>query len=175
MLVLHLADGTPVSIDVDEDRAALRLRLGKDSRIEWLYLRRYGGRGDHGHRRHCCNRTGSDRQKTHILLPRRVHTVFVWRARGTKRWPSEEVAPHLLKGFQDERYRRLIQQLVDARGRQELTQAQVATTLGAHQQFVSRYETGERRLDVVEFHDIAVSLRLDPKALIDAIGGKRST
>lgn len=42
----------------------------------------------------------------------------------------------------------------------------MARIIGHHQQFVSRYETGERRLDVVEFVDIATSLGLDPIALL---------
>ena len=73
------------------------------------------------------------------------------------------------KGFQDPRYRQLIQHLIDARVQQGLTQSQMATKLKTHQQFVSRYETGERRLDIVEFYDIARSLGLDPRVQIDAI------
>lgn len=55
----------------------------------------------------------------------------------------------------DPRYRELIDQLVAARKERGLSQEALAKLLGRHQQFVSRYETGERRLDVVEFVDIA--------------------
>ena len=68
------------------------------------------------------------------------------------------------KGFQDERYRALIEALVEARRQQGMTQTDLAKALGHHQQFVSRFETGERRLDVVEWIDIARCLGLDPAA-----------
>ncbi len=50
MLVLHLADRAPVRIDVDQDRAALRLRLRKNFRVKRPGLRRQGGRGYHDQR-----------------------------------------------------------------------------------------------------------------------------
>lgn len=70
------------------------------------------------------------------------------------------------KGFQDARYRALIEQLVVARRAARLSQSGLALILGRHQQFVSRYETGERRLDAVEFVDIARALGRDPAAMI---------
>ena len=41
--------------------------------------------------------------------------------------------------------------LVKARKSAELTQQELAKHLGKPQSFVAKYETGERRLDVVEF------------------------
>jgi transcriptional regulator with XRE-family HTH domain len=70
------------------------------------------------------------------------------------------------KGFHDPRYRALIEQLVAERKQQGLSQQALAERLGRHQQFVSRYEIGERRLDVVEFIDVAKALGLDPAKLI---------
>ena len=58
----------------------------------------------------------------------------------------------------DPRYRDLIDRLVAARKQRGLSQEALAKLLGRHQQFVSRYETGERRLDAVEFVDIARQL-----------------
>ena len=72
------------------------------------------------------------------------------------------------KGFHDERYRRLIRQLVAARNDYGLSQAQLAIKLGTHQQFVSRYETGERRLDVIEFITVCEALQLDVRNLLGA-------
>lgn len=47
-----------------------------------------------------------------------------------------------------------------------LTQAELSARLGKPQSFVSKYERGERRLDVVEFVEIARELSLDiPKVL----------
>ena len=77
------------------------------------------------------------------------------------------------KGFQDDRYRSLIQKLVEQRKHQGLTQEGLAQRIGLHQQFVSRFELGERRLDVVEFADIARALGLDPTDLMGSIPAKR--
>lgn len=65
------------------------------------------------------------------------------------------------KGFHDERYRTLIGKLVEARKAAGLSQEAMAVRLGRHQQFVSRYEIGERRLDIVEFIDISRALGVD--------------
>jgi transcriptional regulator with XRE-family HTH domain len=70
------------------------------------------------------------------------------------------------KGFRDHRYRHLIEQLVAARRDQGLSQEALAERLGRHQQFVSRYEIGERRLDIVEFVDIARALGLSVTSLL---------
>lgn len=45
----------------------------------------------------------------------------------------------------------LIRELKSARLKAHLSQQQVADTLGVPQSFVSKVESGERRLDVVEF------------------------
>lgn len=75
----------------------------------------------------------------------------------------------MAKGFQDERYRRLIERLVERRKELGLNQRAVAERLGIHQQFVSRYETGERRLDAVELVDVAHALGMDARELIAAV------
>ncbi|MBI1786245.1 MAG: helix-turn-helix transcriptional regulator [Acidobacteria bacterium] len=59
----------------------------------------------------------------------------------------------------DKRFREL---LVDARRKADLTQAELSARLKRPQSFVSKYERGERRLDVVEFGAIARALGLDP-------------
>lgn len=75
----------------------------------------------------------------------------------------------MAKGFQDSRYRFLIGLLVDERKRQQLSQEALAARLGTHQQFVSRYEIGERRLDAVEFLDVARELGLLAGELLDGL------
>jgi transcriptional regulator with XRE-family HTH domain len=77
------------------------------------------------------------------------------------------------KGFQDSRYRELIRKLVDQRKQLCLSQEALAERLGRHQQFVSRYEIGERRLDVVEFADVATALDLDAADLLRSLGSRR--
>ena len=71
----------------------------------------------------------------------------------------------LARGIHDDRYRGLIEALAEARRGACLTQADLAARLGKRQQFVSKYESGERRLDIVEFIDIAVALGIDPASL----------
>lgn len=78
------------------------------------------------------------------------------------------------KGFQDRRYRDLIGRLIAQRKELRLTQATLAKRLGRHQQFVSRYETGERRLDVVEFADIAAALELSATDLLVNVKGYKA-
>ena len=58
-----------------------------------------------------------------------------------------------------ERFRLL---LVAARQTAQLTQAELAKKLALPQSYVSKYERGERRLDVVEFLDVARALNVDP-------------
>jgi transcriptional regulator with XRE-family HTH domain len=50
--------------------------------------------------------------------------------------------------------------LVEARKAQNLSQQELAKRLGRPQSFVSKYERGERRLDVVEFLHVARELGL---------------
>lgn len=53
-----------------------------------------------------------------------------------------------------DRYERLAQLLRDFRASAALTQTEVATALGKPQSYVSKYESGERRLDLVELAEI---------------------
>lgn len=68
----------------------------------------------------------------------------------------------LPKGIHDERYRRLIDRLIVARKAAGMSQTVLAEKLSKPQQFVSRYELGERRLDIVEFVDVARAVGIDP-------------
>jgi transcriptional regulator with XRE-family HTH domain len=56
--------------------------------------------------------------------------------------------------------------LADARREVGLTQVALAKKLGRPQSFVSKFERGERRLDVVEFVELATALQLDPAAVV---------
>jgi len=51
--------------------------------------------------------------------------------------------------------------LSDARKASGLSQTELAERLGRVQTFVSKYERGERRLDIIEFIDVATALNLD--------------
>ena len=56
--------------------------------------------------------------------------------------------------------------LVEARRDAGLTQVALAKKLGRPQSFVSKFERGERRLDVTEFLDVARALGIDPARAI---------
>jgi transcriptional regulator with XRE-family HTH domain len=56
--------------------------------------------------------------------------------------------------------------LLEARRRAGLTQVALAKKLGRPQSFVSKFERGERRLDVAEFLDVARALAIDPATTI---------
>ncbi|MEO5623463.1 MAG: helix-turn-helix transcriptional regulator [Dokdonella sp.] len=56
--------------------------------------------------------------------------------------------------------------LVRAREQAGLTQVEVAERLNRVQSFVSKYELGERRLDVVDFIAVCDCLDVDPAELL---------
>lgn len=66
-------------------------------------------------------------------------------------------------------YKRLCALLRDARTRAGLTQEDVAKRLNRPQSYVSKYESGERRLDVIEFLRVARALRIEPNAIIKSL------
>jgi len=50
-----------------------------------------------------------------------------------------------------------------------MTQADLAARLGEYQSFVARLESGQRRVDVVEFLELAETLGFDPAKAISAL------
>ena len=64
--------------------------------------------------------------------------------------------------------------LVESREKAGLTQTDVANKLGKAQSFVSYYEKGLRRLDVVEFFEVAGVLNADPVRIIRQLVEKTS-
>jgi transcriptional regulator with XRE-family HTH domain len=64
------------------------------------------------------------------------------------------------------RYRRFRDLLIQARKDAELTQTELADRLQRPQSFVSKYENGERRLDLIEFLDVANALHIDVAAFL---------
>jgi transcriptional regulator with XRE-family HTH domain len=74
-----------------------------------------------------------------------------------------------MKSTFTKRYEWFCEVLVDARRKKGLTQIQVADALGTPQSYVSKYESGERRLDVVEFIAVSAALNEDPLELLRQI------
>ncbi|MEU0468917.1 helix-turn-helix transcriptional regulator [Amycolatopsis sp. NPDC006131] len=62
------------------------------------------------------------------------------------------------KSIYSAEYQQLCRLLRELRQEAGLTQVQVAERLGVPQSFVSKYESGERRLDVVEMYYICKAL-----------------
>ena len=63
------------------------------------------------------------------------------------------------------RYGILRARLVEVREAKGLTQTDSALQLGKPQSYVSKYERGERRLDIVELIAVAKTLGVDPAQL----------
>lgn len=72
----------------------------------------------------------------------------------------------MAKSIYSRKYAQFLDLLIEARKNADLTQVEVAVRLGRPQSFVSKYENGERRLDVVEFLDIAKAIEFDPLKLV---------
>ena len=63
-------------------------------------------------------------------------------------------------------YRILRDLLVKAREKSGATQHQIAKKLARPQSYVSKYESGERYLDVVEFIQVCEALGINPEKII---------
>ncbi len=74
-----------------------------------------------------------------------------------------------MRSVHTDAYRAVLEVLVAARRRAGLTQQQVAKRLRKPQSFVSKYENGERRLDVAEFIGVLEILDQDPRVAMDEI------
>ena len=70
----------------------------------------------------------------------------------------------------DHRYREFLGRLYEARARSGLTQTVVARILGRPQSYVSRCESGERRVDAVELAEFAAVYGVDIRWLLSATG-----
>ena len=65
-----------------------------------------------------------------------------------------------------ERHQRLIALIIEAREKSGMTQTELADALGEYQSFVARLESGQRRLDVIEFIKLAEILDFDANDLM---------
>jgi transcriptional regulator with XRE-family HTH domain len=75
----------------------------------------------------------------------------------------------LAKTLYTERHRKLRELLVAERKAAGLTQMVLAARLGKPPSYVAKYELGERRLDVLEYLDIAAAIGFDPCEVIRAL------
>ena len=73
------------------------------------------------------------------------------------------------KSIHTERHRKLCHLLKTRRKAAGLTQTVVAERLGKPPSYVAKYEGGDRRLDIVEYLDVAAAIGFDPCALIRSL------
>lgn len=73
------------------------------------------------------------------------------------------------KSLYTKRHKALIRALKEARETAGLTQQAVAEKLGKPQSFVAKYENGERRLDVIEFLEVAETLSMNEVSIFGQI------
>jgi len=78
---------------------------------------------------------------------------------------SHQGAPQL-KSLRSPRHRALCARLIAARKASQLSQHELAKRLKTSQTVIARIEIGERRVDVVEFIDLARALKLDPREVL---------
>ena len=80
--------------------------------------------------------------------------------------------PAVLKSQRSPAHARLLELLVAAREKAGLTQQQLADRLGKPQSFISKYEGGERRIEIIEFIEISEALEMDASRAIREVRSK---
>lgn len=73
------------------------------------------------------------------------------------------------KSIYSAEYQRLCAVLRELRREAGLTQVQLATRLDVPQSFVSKYESGERRLDVIELRHVAQILGVSLQIVLERL------
>lgn len=75
---------------------------------------------------------------------------------------------------QDPRYEKFQSLLKDMRTRQGIRQQELAETLGRPQSYVSKYESGERNIDLIELIEITKALNIEPEVAISDLVSRLS-
>jgi transcriptional regulator with XRE-family HTH domain len=73
------------------------------------------------------------------------------------------------KSVFSDKYILLRQLLIEARKVVNLTQTELSAKLSRPQSYVSKYERGERRLDLIEFLEVAAVLNINPATFIEKL------
>ena len=81
-------------------------------------------------------------------------------------WQAPGLIEAVLKSVFTDEYEAFLQRLAFARRDAGLTQQDLAILISKPQSFVSKYERGERRLDVLEFVMVCHVLDVDPCSII---------
>lgn len=72
----------------------------------------------------------------------------------------------MLVAKNDSRYTTIRTYLIEGRKAKSLRQSDLAEILDVRQQFISKIETAERGIDILEFIELAKALDLDPNEII---------
>ncbi|HRE22260.1 MAG TPA: helix-turn-helix transcriptional regulator [Rhabdaerophilum sp.] len=73
------------------------------------------------------------------------------------------------KTLGSDRQAALVKLLIREREASGMTQLQLAARLGEYQSFVARLESGQRRIDVIEFIELAQAIGFDPATALREI------
>jgi transcriptional regulator with XRE-family HTH domain len=73
------------------------------------------------------------------------------------------------KALYERNYAAFTDLLKEERKKAGLTQAKLAKKLRRPQSYVSKYERGDRRLDVIEFLEIARAIKFDPSEFLQRL------
>lgn len=89
--------------------------------------------------------------------------------KGTKFGISNKKENDVTKSVYTYEYNQFRKMLIAARKSTNLTQAELSIKLQRPQSYVSKYERGERRLDLIEFLELAEVLKIDPVVFIQQL------
>ncbi|MFP6558230.1 helix-turn-helix domain-containing protein [Paraburkholderia sp. B3] len=64
----------------------------------------------------------------------------------------------------------MLDRLIAARKERGISQAELAARLGRPQSFIAKIEGGERRIDVIEFLELARLLGVRPGSILEELG-----
>ena len=84
--------------------------------------------------------------------------------------PKSEIAVSMKKPRFTKQYDRILARLREARVDAGFTQAEVGKRFGAHASFVSKCESGERRIDVVELAEFCKIYRVSLVDFLRSVG-----
>lgn len=79
----------------------------------------------------------------------------------------------MVKTLGTKRHEFLVDCLISRRMEAGLTQMELARRLGQYQSFVARLESGQRRVDVVEFLQLSEVLQFDPFEILREVQAKK--
>ena len=71
-----------------------------------------------------------------------------------------------MRHLRSPRHRRLIEEMVRARDATGLSQRQLAAKIKRSPSYISKFEAGERKLDVLEFCEVCEALDVDASVLL---------